>query len=340
MLTPWVMCPDGGRRPDKGVHTRGAEYGAEPSRIVIVERQHSFHRGPPMTRVTLASATLAAVVTLATTGCAANPGGSRPSTESPPPVAAAPGSPDMTSHAGHDMRSSGDQKNAELSFLFPDGNDKGWSKVENGTQHHVPAAVPIALLPAATRAELLRQLALTMEVSRKFPTVKDAEAAGYKRAGPFLPGLGTHYVGGRTNRTGTLTDADILEPSTIIYHGTRAESPIAGFMYMATATPGSAQPEGFAGPNDHWHYHTGICLTAGANGAMEALGFDGSITEESCRTKGGNFVAMTQYLLHVWTVPGYSSPLGVFSHTNPALTCGDGTYHTDERDITNACRVK
>src|SRR5262249_52825415 len=158
-------------------------------------------------------------------------------------------------------------------------------------------------------------------------TVKDAEAAGYHRAGPFLPGLGTHYVGGRMGRGGSaLTDDDILHPSTIIYDGTKPDSPIAGFMYISMSMgPSGNEPEGFAGPNDHWHYHTGICLVAGPNGAMEALGFDGSITEASCKTKRGNWIAATQYLLHVWTVPGYTNPLGVFAHTNPALTCGDGT---------------
>jgi hypothetical protein len=230
----------------------------------------------------------------------------------------------------------------ELAFLFPDGDDKGWSQVENGLQHNMTPEVPLVLLPPDTRRELLRQLSLTLDVTKRFPTVKDAEAAGYRRAGPFLPGLGTHYVGGRTNRTGTLTDADISQPSTIVYDGTAPDSPIAGFMYVSVSMggAGAAQPEGFAGPNDHWHYHVGICLTPGSNGVLEALGFDGSITEADCRAKGGNYMAVTQHLLHVWTVPGYSNPLGVFGHANPALRCADGTYHTDKTDITNACRAR
>jgi hypothetical protein len=248
---------------------------------------------------------------------------------------------DMAAHdmAGHDM---GDMTHAkaEAAFLFPDGDDRGWSKVENGVQHVMAPDVPLTKLPEATRTELLRQLALTMDVVKKYPTVKDAEAAGYRRAGPYLPGLGTHYVGGRTNRGGPLTDDDILHPSTIIYAGNKATSPIAGFMYISGVTAaGAAEPEGFAGPNDHWHFHTGICLVAGSNGAMEALGFDGSITETDCKTRRGNWVKTTQYLLHVWTVPGYSDPLGVFAHVNPAMSCGDGTYYTDSHDITNACRT-
>jgi hypothetical protein len=77
---------------------------------------------------------------------------------------------------------------AEIAFLFPDGNDKGWSKLENGVQHNMAPEIPPALLPRATRAELQRQLALTMDVIKKYPTARDAEAAGYRRAARSFPG--------------------------------------------------------------------------------------------------------------------------------------------------------
>ncbi len=271
------------------------------------------------------------------TGCASHQGttsvAAQQGAQLPQPAPAA------DQHAGHDMSAMASQAKVETAFLFPDGDDKGWSKVENGSQHNMAPEVPLVNLAPATRAELLRQLALTMDVIKKYPTVKDAEAAGYRRAGPFIPGLGTHYVGGRSNRTGTMTDDDITHPSTIIYDGIKQDSPIAGFMYISTAVgPNNKEPEGFAGPNDHWHYHTGICLTRGENGAQEALGFDGSITQENCKTRAGNWVAMTQYLLHVWTVPGYSNPLGVFGHASPALRCGDGTYYMDYHDLKNSCK--
>jgi hypothetical protein len=268
-------------------------------------------------------------------------GANKPS--SPSPVQA--GSHDLSSSSGHDMSghdmsAMGSHSGGEMAFLFPDGDDKGWSKIENGSQHNMAPEIPLAKLAPATRVELLRQLALTMDVIKKYPTVKDAEAAGYRRAGPFIPGLGTHYVGGRMGggRGAALTDDDILHPSTIIYDGNKPTSPIAGFMYISSVMAGAPEPDGFAGPNDHWHYHTGICLVRGANGAQEALGFDGSITQDGCKAKKGNWVATTQYLLHVWTVPGYSNPLGVFAHANPALTCGDATYYTDDHDITNQCK--
>jgi hypothetical protein len=70
----------------------------------------------------------------------------------------------------------------------------------------------------------------------------------------------------------------------------------------------------------------------------ELLGFDGSITQQQCGERKGRWVANSGDLLHVWTVPSYTNPLGVFAHMNPLLTCGDGTYYTDDRDITNQCR--
>jgi hypothetical protein len=32
-------------------------------------------------------------------------------------------------------------------------------------------------------------------------------------------------------------------------------------------------------------------------------------------------------MVHVWNVPGYESPDGMFTELNPRLTCPDGTYH-------------
>lgn len=120
----------------------------------------------------------------------------------------------------HDMSPMGhSHSRAELAFLFPDGNDKGWSKLENGVQHNMAPEIP---------------------------TARDAQAAGYRRAGPFIPGRGE---------------------------------------------------------------------------------------------RKGRWIANSGYLLHVWTVPSYTDPLGVFAHMNPLLTCGDGTYYTDDHDITNQWRV-
>ncbi len=241
--------------------------------------------------------------------------------------------------AGHNADHTGEHSGAESAFLFPDGDDKGWSKLINAPQHTTAPAVPLANLPAPVRTQLINQLTLTVDPIKKCPTVKDAEAAGYRRVGPFVPGMGTHYMGGIINRSGTLTDEEILHPSSILYAGTAPDSRIVGLMYQhEPASDNSGAPEGFIGPNDHWHRHSGICLKAASNGAMDALGADGFITEAECTSKGGKYSAHSPWAVHVWTVPAYTSPLGVFSHLNPAVTCPNGTYYRGKGDITNTCR--
>src|SRR5437016_5026188 len=93
-------------------------------------------------------------------------GGSRavsaPSTSGDQRAQAAPAAHDMASMPGmegmhHDMGMA-DHATVEAAFLFPGGDDKGWSKVENGMQHNMAPEVPLAKLDAATRLELLHQL--------------------------------------------------------------------------------------------------------------------------------------------------------------------------------------
>ena len=137
------------------------------------------------------------------------------------------------------------------------------------------------------------------------------------------------------DQDGVLTDEEIIRPSYIIFDGTDPDSPIAGFMYSSFASASDTQ--GFAGPSDRWHSHSRICIKPLVGGAVDDLGGEGSITEEDCTRQGGIFIKEAlDRLLHVWTVPGFTSPVGVFSHANPALKCPDGTYY----DTDPACAEK
>lgn len=203
-------------------------------------------------------------------------------------------------------------------------DDKGLSKLENGHQH---GSGEVKLDPA-TQAALTQQLNQTRALIAKYPTIAAAEAAGYRRAGPFSPGLGTHYIGlgNRDMADDVLQGVDGPMFPSLIYDGTDPDSPIAGFMYLSLKA--GQPPEGFVGPNDHWHYHTNTCVVY-RNGVIEApLGADRNVTLDQCRAVGGRLIPVTTYMIHVWTVPGYESPRGVFSEVNPKLTCPDGTYYT------------
>jgi hypothetical protein len=203
------------------------------------------------------------------------------------------------------------------------GDDLGFSALSNGHQH---AHTDEPLTPAET-VELSRQLAATADLVERYPTIAAAEAAGWHRAGPFSPGLGTHYMGPNIvlNTDGDMDPEDLRAPM-LVFDGLGPDAPLAGFMYLAY---GDTPPEGFAGPNDVWHYHEHVCIKMGPGGTIDTpFGADlQGVTAEMCADVGGAWVANTGYMVHVWNVPGYESPDGTFTELNPRITCPDGTYH-------------
>ena len=124
--------------------------------------------------------------------------------------------------------------------------------------------------------------------------------------------------------SGVMTDDQIRHPIAWIYDGTQPTSKVVGLFYQASVP----NPAGFAGPNDVWHQHKNICIVMRPGGGVDApLGADRDATKAQCDQIHGFLVKATGPLLHVWTVPGYEDPQGVFAHLNPAITCADGTYH-------------
>jgi hypothetical protein len=182
-------------------------------------------------------------------------------------------------------------------------------------------AQPDQPLDAPTRELLAQQLTAARAHALQYPTVADAEAAGYRLAGGFAPGSGAHYIGFQMTGSGTF---DPNAAQSLIYDGTSPTSKIVGLMYYSM---GQA-PDGFAGPNDHWHRHSHVC-TKFTNGEIEVpFPADADVTKEQCSQVGGLFMSVTGYMVHAWVVPGWESPQGVFSHENVNLRCADGTYNT------------
>ena len=249
-------------------------------------------------------------------------------------VTAAVSSPSALNH-GH----GGASESASAGGHHSDGgttgapvDDKGFSQIMNGKGEgggHAQVSKDVAL-SAANQEKLDAQLASTKQFIEKYPTVKDAAAAGYYRQGPFAPGLGAHYMaaGAPNVSVGLTMDEKALANPTLIYDGIAPDSKLAGFMYLIFSLDTENSPEGFAGPNDHWHYHTNVCITARSDGGVDApLGADPTATKELCDKYKGSLIANTGYMVHVWTVPGYKSPQGTFSNLNAKITCPNGTYH-------------
>jgi hypothetical protein len=178
--------------------------------------------------------------------------------------------------------------------------------------------VPDQPLDKATHALLASQLVSARAFAMKYPTVADATAAGFRLVGGgFGPGSGAHYMGPFS------PGFDAGHPAALIYDGIAPTSPVVGLMYYSM---GYTPPAGFAGPNDHWHRHSGVCLGAGGTVLLPP---DSNVTYVQCTKKHGAFMPVTGYMVHAWVVPGWESPEGVFSHENPDLPCADGTFHTN-----------
>lgn len=184
---------------------------------------------------------------------------------------------------------------------------------------------PDQSLDAATRATLRTQLLAARDLTNRYPTVADATAAGYTLAGGFAPGSGAHYIG-----PGGLTGPGAFDAGramSLIYAGTQPTSEVIGLMYYGL---GAQAPEGFAGPNDHWHRHSNVCLKTGPGGMEVPFPADMDVTREQCEAVGGGLMKVTGWMVHAWVVPTWESPQGVFSHDNPNVRCADGTYDTDK----------
>jgi hypothetical protein len=191
-------------------------------------------------------------------------------------------------------------------------------------------AQPDQPLDPATRATLQAQLMQARDVAERYPTVADGVAGGYGiLAGGFAPGSGAHYI-----TYSSLTGGGAFQPGhplSLIYDGTSPTSRIVGLMYYGI---GEQAPEGFAGPNDHWHRHSNVCIKYGSNGVLGVpFPADADVTAAQCEAAKGSLMKVTGWMVHAWVVPSWESPLGVFSHDNPNVRCADNTYKTNKAGL-------
>jgi hypothetical protein len=187
---------------------------------------------------------------------------------------------------------------------------------------------PYAPMDVATFKQLGEQLSVVRTLTTRYPTVADAEAAGFRRRGSFMPGQGAHYF----PPAGLFAPGStaIERPISWLYAGSEPTSPVVGVMYTFVD---------FAGPNDRFHYHDDVCIgPTEADGTSKTLSEAEGITAPECSAKGGVYIAHAGPLMHVWAVPGWESPIGVFSHDNPLVVCTDGQQPADVTQGKGGCR--
>jgi hypothetical protein len=178
------------------------------------------------------------------------------------------------------------------------------------SEHGDRGMVAPAGLTHAQRVQLQEQMTQARSVAQKYPTVKDAEAAGYGMSTVYVPCIGAHYT-----NTAKVMGFNPDDPSELLYDGTAPDSKIVGLSYLVFH-PGGA-PDGFAGANDHWHQHNangGLCLKGGTVVGGEET------TRAECAKRGGHKTLLTDiWMVHAWVVPGFECTWGVFSGECPEL---------------------
>ena len=181
----------------------------------------------------------------------------------------------------------------------------------------------------ATQALLTQQLSQAEQAAMRFPTFGSAKAAGMILAGGMAPGVGAHMqnFSGSFNSVNPDGSINAAHPASWIYAGTAPNDPVVGLMYISFD---KTAPAGFAGPNDHWHQHSNVCVKF-ANGIIAVpFAVDQDVTPQECADAHGTFMKKTVWMVHAWVVPGWESPQGVFSHDNLHVYCPGNT------DLTNA----
>ncbi|HEY8544112.1 MAG TPA: hypothetical protein VIL36_03660 [Acidimicrobiales bacterium] len=188
----------------------------------------------------------------------------------------------------------------EKAGITSEGNASGSGHGHRGPIDHQP-------LTPEEQATFKEQAELADQAVEAYPTVADAEAAGWRRITPYVPCIAAHYL----KSEALANPFDPAEPEILLYAGTEPDSPIVGLSYLQFS---DGEPEGFAGPNDPWHVHESLCLGGGG-----VLGDTGT-SDEDCEARGGRNVPLGNlWMTHMWNVPGWDSYWGLFSSEHPDL---------------------
>ena len=170
-----------------------------------------------------------------------------------------------------------------------------------------PAQQPMlgVSLSVSDQARFDEQVRAATDAATRLGTIEAATAAGYVQSSTQLPGIGSHWV------KWSLVDGafDPGQPSMLLFdQSSLHETRLAGLSYWLRS---DKSPDGFVGPNDHWHQHSGMCFEdswlrrEGVGSASECLGQ---------WLAGGDL-----WMLHVWVAPIYPSSDGLFAPRNAAL---------------------
>ena len=180
----------------------------------------------------------------------------------------------------------------------------------HSTPHELHAAGPTVSFTELQST--VEQLNRAHAATGKYRDVRAARADGYQAIGPYVTGMGYHYVGSGPPDRGF----DIDHPPILLYEkdATAVEGlRLVGVSYLFNAPAGpDGQPVGSPFPPAlaKWHKHGNLCV-------MPDRSVETRLDAEECARRGGRFSAETRWMIHAWIWK--DSPAGVFSPLNPSV---------------------
>ena len=227
---------------------------------------------------------------------------------------------------------------------YTPGTAPWWCNSTGIGGHHVDSAYE-----AMTKGELDSELCETLtyelkdaiEWAAQWPTLGDAEDAGYTMSVEYIEGMGTHHVilndfsmdshefdPQNPEFPGTIID-DVFEyarPEFLMYGGEERDSDLVGFAWFVRA-PVDSPPEGFAGDNDWWHRHPSLCIRP-----SDFLLRGSDLDEETCDNRDGINVNLEEYwMVHAWIIRPWLTYDDVFTNHHPCLL-DDGPEQDDDAE--------
>jgi len=169
---------------------------------------------------------------------------------------------------------------------------------------HVFGRAPEATLSPAEADRFAQQWAAAKAAIPNLDTTAKAAAAGYVLSSLSAPGVGVHWV----NWQLIARPFDPARPAMLLFTNKQGIDHLVGFSYWVQ---GAHPPAGFAGTNDRWHTHAGLCVV---NGWVEREEVPAPADCPGSWLAGGDL-----WMLHAWVVDRYSNRWGLFAQANPKL---------------------
>ena len=200
------------------------------------------------------------------------------------------------------------------------GDDHAGGGSPKVNHHHIDSPITYEKLSSETKA----QVDVVIKWAKKYKTGADAAKDGWTQATKSLYGIGAHWLkGGAVGFTKMAKGVDITAPNVLLFDGEGPTAKLAGVSWIIGS---NTDPEGFVGPDDHWHRHSSVCFQTSTLLVIsegDAKGSPINLSAEGCkRNKGILFPISNLTMMHLWIGDGYMGKGPLFAHNHPLLLNG------------------